>query len=113
MTACATVDSDLISETFGFSLVSRKVAYMTFYTRSAAVNFSGDCTSDRYGGGVWGSGLISVGLISVIIHGSTDAADLDELVRIRAAEGLRASLRYRDAPFLPEPGGPRSRPRDS
>jgi enoyl-CoA hydratase/carnithine racemase len=55
----------------------------------------------------------TAGLISVIIHGSTDAADLDELVRIRATEGLRASLKYRDTPFLPEPGGPRSRPRDS
>lgn len=51
-------------------------------------------------------------LISVIIHSSTDAAELDELNRIRENEGLRASLKYRDAPFLPEPGGPRSRPRD-
>jgi enoyl-CoA hydratase/carnithine racemase len=52
----------------------------------------------------------TAGLISVIIHASTDSADLDELNRIRATEGLRASLKYRDTPFLPEPGGPRSRP---
>jgi enoyl-CoA hydratase/carnithine racemase len=55
----------------------------------------------------------TAGLISVILHASTDAADLDELVRIRAADGLRASLRYRDTPFLPEPGGPRSRPKET
>jgi enoyl-CoA hydratase/carnithine racemase len=55
--------------------------------------------------------LETAGLISVIIHSSTDGADLDELNRIRAAEGLRASLKFRDTPFIPEPGGPRSRPR--
>ena len=50
-------------------------------------------------------------LISIIAHSSVDAADLDELHRIRAEEGLRASLIHRDNPFLPEPGGPRSKPR--
>jgi enoyl-CoA hydratase/carnithine racemase len=57
--------------------------------------------------------LETASLVSVIIHASTDAADLDELNQIRATEGLRASLKFRDAPFLPEPGGPRSRPRES
>lgn len=57
--------------------------------------------------------LETAGLVSVIIHSSTDGADLDELNRIRAAEGLRASLKFRDTPFLPEPGGPRSRPREN
>lgn len=52
----------------------------------------------------------AAGLISVIMHSSGDAAELDELNRIRQSEGLRASLRHRDAPFRPEPGGPRSRP---
>jgi enoyl-CoA hydratase/carnithine racemase len=50
-------------------------------------------------------------LFSVIAHASVDAPDLDELYRIRESEGLRASLAYRDDPFLPEPGGPRSKPR--
>jgi enoyl-CoA hydratase/carnithine racemase len=50
-------------------------------------------------------------LLAVIAHASVDAPDLDELYRIRESEGLRASLAYRDDPFLPEPGGPRSKPR--
>jgi enoyl-CoA hydratase/carnithine racemase len=57
--------------------------------------------------------LDTAGLISVIIHASTDGADLDELNRIRATDGLRASLKFRDTPFIPEPGGPRSRPREN
>jgi hypothetical protein len=48
-------------------------------------------------------------LLSVIVHASADSAELDELHRIRESEGLRASLVHRDAPFRPEPGGPRSR----
>jgi enoyl-CoA hydratase/carnithine racemase len=54
--------------------------------------------------------LDAASMLSVIAHASVDAADLDELYRIRESEGLRASLAYRDDPFLPEPGGPRSRP---
>jgi enoyl-CoA hydratase/carnithine racemase len=57
--------------------------------------------------------LDTAGLISVIIHASTDGADLDELNRIRSTDGLRASLKFRDTPFIPEPGGPRSRPREN
>jgi len=52
-------------------------------------------------------------MLSVITHGSTDAPDLDELYEIRRTQGMRASLQHRDGPFLPEPGGPRSKPRDS
>jgi len=48
-------------------------------------------------------------MLSVIVHASADSAELDELHRIRESEGLRASLAHRDAPFRPEPGGPRSR----
>ncbi|MGC8470955.1 MAG: enoyl-CoA hydratase/isomerase family protein [Acidimicrobiales bacterium] len=51
------------------------------------------------------------GLLSVITQSYGDAPELDELNRVRAAEGLAASLRIRDTPFLPEPGGPRSRAR--
>jgi enoyl-CoA hydratase/carnithine racemase len=47
--------------------------------------------------------------LSVIVHSSADSADLDELHRIRESDGLSASLRHRDDPFRPEPGGPRSR----
>jgi enoyl-CoA hydratase/carnithine racemase len=47
--------------------------------------------------------------LSVIVHSSADSADLDELHRIRKSDGLSASLRHRDDPFRPEPGGPRSR----
>lgn len=49
--------------------------------------------------------------ISSIVHSSTDSKDIAELYRIRNSEGMRASLKHRDTPFLPEPGGPRSRPR--
>ena len=68
------------------------------------------------------SGLEAMGLaaalntgamLSVIVHASADSAELDELRRIRESEGLRASLVHRDAPFRPEPGGPRSKLPDS
>ena len=56
--------------------------------------------------------LETAGLVSVALHsGSVDSPELAELNRVRAEEGLRASLKLRDSPFLPEPGGPRSRPR--
>ena len=48
-------------------------------------------------------------LVSTIIHGSHDAADLEELRAVRHTEGMKASLRLRDDQFRPEPGGPRSR----
>ncbi len=51
------------------------------------------------------------GILSVITQSYGDAPELDELNRVRAAEGLAASLGLRDTPFLPEPGGPRSRRR--
>lgn len=50
--------------------------------------------------------------LSVIVHSSTDSPDIAELYRIRKEEGMRASLKHRDGPFLPEPGGPRSKPKD-
>jgi enoyl-CoA hydratase/carnithine racemase len=51
------------------------------------------------------------GILSAVTQSLGDAPELDELNRVRAAEGLAASLRLRDTPFLPEPGGPRSRSR--
>jgi enoyl-CoA hydratase/carnithine racemase len=55
-----------------------------------------------------GNGLQMAGLISVAISASVDNEDLDELYRIRSSEGTRASIAFRDLPFTPEPGGPRS-----
>lgn len=49
------------------------------------------------------------GMLSVITQSYSDAPELDELERVRSTEGLAASLRLRDTPFLPEPGGPRKR----
>jgi enoyl-CoA hydratase/carnithine racemase len=55
--------------------------------------------------------LETAGLVSVVLHsGSTDSPALEDLLRVREQEGLRASLKLRDTPFIPEPGGPRSRP---
>lgn len=45
---------------------------------------------------------------SVVLHNSNDAASLDELNAIRERDGMKAYLKHRDAPFYPEPGGPRS-----
>jgi enoyl-CoA hydratase/carnithine racemase len=59
-----------------------------------------------------GNGLEMAGLVSVAISASIDNQDLDELNRIRAAEGTRASVAFRDRPFRPEPMGPRSAPAD-
>ena len=55
--------------------------------------------------------LRSAGLISVVIHGSGDSPEIAELRKVRDQDGMRASLRFRDDPFRPEPGGPRSRDR--
>lgn len=52
--------------------------------------------------------MTMAGAISVMVHGSGDSPEVAELNRIRNEEGMRASLLYRDDPFRPEPGGPRS-----
>jgi enoyl-CoA hydratase/carnithine racemase len=52
--------------------------------------------------------LRTASLVSVVIHGSADSSELEELRAVRDREGMRASLRFRDDPFRPEPGGPRS-----
>jgi len=43
------------------------------------------------------------------VHSCTDSDELVELNRIRNEMGLKASLKFRDEPYYPEPGGPRSR----
>lgn len=53
----------------------------------------------------------SAALVSVVIHGSHDSAELEELREVRRSQGMKASLRLRDDPFRPEPGGPRSEER--
>lgn len=58
------------------------------------------------------NGLNVGGFISTSVHSMTDAADVEELYATQKQEGLRAFLQKRDGPFIPEPGGPRSKPRD-
>jgi enoyl-CoA hydratase/carnithine racemase len=49
------------------------------------------------------------GFISTIAHSSTDADEVAELYATQRREGLGAFLKMRDGPFIPEPGGPRSK----
>ncbi len=57
------------------------------------------------------TGLEVGGFISTTVHSMTDAADVEALYETQRRDGLRAFLQQRDGPFLPEPGGPRSKPR--
>ena len=49
------------------------------------------------------------GLLSIVAHASTDAREVADLYETQRRDGLTAFLRQRDNPFVPEPGGPRSR----
>lgn len=49
--------------------------------------------------------------LSIISHASNDSAETEHLNRIRAEQGAREMVKQRDLPFLPEPFGPRSKPR--
>ncbi len=49
------------------------------------------------------------GLISILAHASTDAEEVADMYEVQRNEGLGAFLKMRDAKFIPEPGGPRSR----
>ena len=51
--------------------------------------------------------------LSSMISGTRDREDVEHLEKARQEGGFRAFLDARDAPFLPEPFGPRSRPRQS
>jgi enoyl-CoA hydratase/carnithine racemase len=59
------------------------------------------------------SALDAASMLSVIAHASTDSPELDEMNEIRRTDGMRASLKHRDGKFIPEPGGPRSKPRET
>ena len=48
--------------------------------------------------------------LSTIAHASADSPDVHHLHEAQEEGGLRAYLEARDGPFLPEPGGPRSKP---
>lgn len=49
--------------------------------------------------------------LSAIVQASNDGPDVEHLERAQRENGFRAFLEARDTPFLPEPFGPRSRPR--
>jgi hypothetical protein len=51
------------------------------------------------------------GVLSAIVEAANDGPDVAHLERAQAAGGFAAFLKARDEPFLPEPGGPRSKPR--
>jgi enoyl-CoA hydratase/carnithine racemase len=52
------------------------------------------------------------GVISAIVEAENDGPDVEHLDRAQAEGGFSAFLKARDEPFLPEPFGPRSKPRD-
>lgn len=45
---------------------------------------------------------------SVVVYGSTDSAETQEMRALRDQGDMRGFLKMRDDPFRPEPGGPRS-----
>lgn len=47
--------------------------------------------------------------LSVIVHASGDSPDVEHLHEAQKSGGLKAMLVERDGPFLPEPGGPKSK----
>ena len=51
--------------------------------------------------------------LSTIVRGLSDRSDVEHLEKARQEGGFRAFLEARDAPFIPEAFGPRSKPRDS
>lgn len=50
--------------------------------------------------------------ISTVAEASSDGPDVEHLEQARAEGGMRAFLDARDGPFIPEPFGPRSQPRE-
>lgn len=49
--------------------------------------------------------------LSTLVSASNDGPDIEHLEEARRSGGFRAFLEARDTPFIPEPGGPRSKPR--
>ena len=58
------------------------------------------------------SALNMNGVISTLVEAANDGPDVEHLDRAQAEGGFGAFLKARDEPFLPEPFGPRSQPRD-
>tara|TARA_B100000686_G_scaffold294162_1_gene324180 strand:- start:10 stop:876 length:867 start_codon:yes stop_codon:yes gene_type:complete len=50
--------------------------------------------------------------LSTIVRGLSDRSDVEHLEKAREAGGFKAFLEARDAPFMPEAFGPRSKPKD-
>ncbi|MEE8338384.1 MAG: enoyl-CoA hydratase-related protein, partial [Dehalococcoidia bacterium] len=50
--------------------------------------------------------------LSTIVEASNDGPDVEHLEQAREQGGFRGFMEARDGPFMPEPFGPRSRPRD-
>ncbi len=57
------------------------------------------------------SALNMNGVLSAIVEAENDGPDVEHLDRAQAEGGFSAFLKARDEPFLPEPFGPRSKPR--
>ncbi len=52
------------------------------------------------------------GVLSTMAEASNDGPDVEHLAKAQAEGGFGAFLKARDEPFLPEPFGPRSKPRE-
>lgn len=57
------------------------------------------------------AGMLVNAQLSALVHASHNPFQ-EELNKVSREQGLRAFLQLRDGPFLPEPFGPRSRPRE-
>ena len=58
------------------------------------------------------SALNMNGVLSTLVEAANDGPDVEHLDHAQAEGGFGAFLKARDEPFLPEPFGPRSKPRD-
>jgi len=50
--------------------------------------------------------------LSTLVEASNDGPDVEHLERAREEHGFRGFMEARDGPFMPEPFGPRSKPRE-
>jgi enoyl-CoA hydratase/carnithine racemase len=50
--------------------------------------------------------------LSTLVEASNDGPDVEHLERAREENGFRGFMEARDGPFMPEPFGPRSKPRE-
>ena len=106
-----------------------RVLILTWGTQTATAG----ALSDAVHGGAWGCARVlrlehaalrvlsaeadrgvraaSAGCAS-LVEAANDGPDVEHLDRAQAEGGFGAFLKARDEPFLPEPFGPRSKPRD-